>query len=396
MQIAVQMTWADNAYVIAAVKQRKRVREIIIKTSNERSNTRNTSTEKLLLRIKDAINRKLTEKALALWWLSSGDLILQTADIQIKEALSVNTDWMNHIDINVKIHCRTYSVIVHEVAKNWVNITNEAAVRKAIEQQNNMLHARVWLQWVAWSKRALQTEKKYRSMIVKTASAEQVNALIEKGLIEEQDIKTCELFERGCWVTQCFNCQQYEHTDKACKMLTKCRYCTESHDMKACNHLLDKIKRRCTVCMRSDHEAWVNICEVHVEQKKRAQIAFFNKSVFYSQQTQTQLHTQITQKHISHLMTQSAQHMRHTFTSSASASTLITSHISHSSDTLTQSQELSLTDTEITFSNWSISISSWSISDRQQQANTNTAVIERHTFTVSKREMSKRERIAKS
>ena len=48
---------------------------------------------------------------------------------------------MNHIDINVKIHCRIYLMIVHDVAKNLMNITDEAAVRKTIEQQNNTLHA---------------------------------------------------------------------------------------------------------------------------------------------------------------------------------------------------------------------------------------------------------------
>ena len=35
-------------------------------------------------------------------------------------------------------------------------------------------------------------------MIIKTASAEKANTLIEKELIEEQDIKTCELFKRRC------------------------------------------------------------------------------------------------------------------------------------------------------------------------------------------------------
>ena len=300
-------------------------------------------------------DEKLTEKALALWRLLSGDLILQTADILIKEALSVNTDWMNHIDINARIHCRMYSVIVHRVMKNHINITDEAAVRKIIEQQNNMLHARLHLQCIAWSKRALQTGKKYRSMIMKTASAEKVNTLIEKGLIEEQDIKTCELFERGCWMTQCFNCQQYEHTDRACKMSIKCRHCTESHDTKACSYLLDKIKRRCVVCMKSGHEAWVNICEACIEQKKRTRIAFFNKSVFYSQQTQTQSHVQHTQRTNISSTAQLMLRTEYAITSSASASA---STISHSSDTLTQSQKQSLTDTGITFLNWSISISS--------------------------------------
>ena len=284
-QITVQSTWADNACIITAVEQGKRAREIVIKTDSERLNTRDTLTEELLLRIKSVIDRKLAEKALALWCLFSGDLILQTADISIKEALSVNTDWMNHIDINMRIHCRTYSVIVYRVMKDHVDTTDEAAVRKVIEQQNNMLHAELHLQCITWSKRALQTGKKYRLMIVKTASAEKVNALIEKDWIEEQDIKTCELFERECQMTQCFNCQQYEHTDRACKMSIKCRHCTESHDTKVCSHLLDKIKRRCMICMKSGHEAWVNICEACIEQKKRTQIAFFNKSVFYSQQT---------------------------------------------------------------------------------------------------------------
>ena len=300
---------------------------------------------------------------------------------------------MNHIDINVRIHCRTYSVIVHRVMKDHVDTTDEAAVRKVIEQQNNMLHAGLCLQCITWSKRALQTGKKYRSMIVKTASAEEVNALIEKGLSERQDIKTCELFERGCRMTQCFNCQQYEHTDRVCKMSIKCRHCAESHDTKVCSHLLDKIKRRCMICMKSGHEAWVNICEACIEQKERTRIAFFNKSVFYPQQTQTQSHVQHTQRTNVSSTAQSVLHTEYTITLSASASA---STISHSSDTLSQSQKQSLTDAETTLLNWSISTSSWSISDRQQQVNTNAATTERQASAVNKRETDKRERIAKS
>ena len=52
--------------MIVVIEQRKRVREIIIKISNERLNTRNISTEELLLRIKSVIDRKLMKKALAL------------------------------------------------------------------------------------------------------------------------------------------------------------------------------------------------------------------------------------------------------------------------------------------------------------------------------------------
>ena len=176
-------------------------------------------------------------------------------------------------------------------------------------------------------------------------------------------------------------------------MFIKCRHCAESHDTKACSHLLDKIKRRCMICMKSGHETWVNICEACMKQKKRTRIAFFNKSVFYPQQTQTQSHVQHTQRTNISSTAQSVLHTEYTITPSASASASTTSH---SSDTLTQSQKQSLTDAGITFLNWSISISSWSISDRQQQVNTNAATTERQASAVNKRGTDKRERIVKS
>ena len=92
-------------------------------------------------------------------------------------------------------------------------------------------------------------------MIVKTASIEEANTFIEKELIKKQNIKACELFERRCQITQCFNCQQYRHTDRACKILIKCRHSAESHDIKVCNYLLNKIKRKCMIYMISGHEA---------------------------------------------------------------------------------------------------------------------------------------------
>jgi len=44
-------------------------------------------------------------------------------------------------------------------------------------------------------------KKKYKLIIIKLANAAKTNAIIEKNIIKEYDIKTCELFDKNYKVT---------------------------------------------------------------------------------------------------------------------------------------------------------------------------------------------------
>jgi len=57
----------------------------------------------------------------------------------------------------------------------------------------------------AWPKAAIQLNKIYGLIILKLSSAKKANLVIKKELVKKYDIKTCELFDKSCKITQYFN-----------------------------------------------------------------------------------------------------------------------------------------------------------------------------------------------
>src|SRR4051812_1276151 len=86
-------------------------------------------------------------------------------------------------------------------------------------------------------------------LIVNVASPQQANMLIDEGLLFQSKLKKCELYHKDCHLTQCFNCQSYNHTAKMCRKVKKCELCAASeHEDQDCEFQHDLIKHRCANC----------------------------------------------------------------------------------------------------------------------------------------------------
>jgi len=66
-------------------------------------------------------------------------------------------------------------------------------------------------------------------MIVEVTTLEAANWMIEIGYIKGVEVQTCELFETGCKLTQCFKCNTFGHIAKVCKAKERCGFYAGSY-----------------------------------------------------------------------------------------------------------------------------------------------------------------------
>jgi len=143
------------------------------------------------------MGNKITKKALVLRKLPSEDLILQITLIKAKEILIKNIKWLKSV-FGARVQVRIYFVIVYRVKKTAVKPGNEQEAVGSLKKQNTLFYLGFKIHKAAWPKTAIQLNKTYKLIILKLSSAKKANLVIKKGLVEEYDIKTYELFDRSC------------------------------------------------------------------------------------------------------------------------------------------------------------------------------------------------------
>jgi hypothetical protein len=117
-----------------------------------------------------------------------------------------------------------FSVFVYTVQIANIDIDKTKAIQY-LKDENCTFFSNLSIVQTAFLKSVFTNTKTYSSLIVELDSFEQANRLICTGLCKGGKVKRCKLFELGCKLTQCFNCQRYRHVAKACKSLARCSHC---------------------------------------------------------------------------------------------------------------------------------------------------------------------------
>ena len=97
------------------------------------------------------------------------------------------------------------------------------------------------------------------------------NHLLDKELIKNLEIYTCEVYNRAACLTQYFHCQTYSHIARACRNTTKYTYCTGEHFSGEYRRADNPLKAKCTNCHRAGHSAWMKVCPVCNQKIKQLQ-----------------------------------------------------------------------------------------------------------------------------
>jgi hypothetical protein len=130
---------------------------------------------------------------------------------------------------------------------------------------------------VCWFRRVIKLNKSVSHLIIDVIMPVQVNLLIDNELLFHSELKNCELYHNDCRLTQCFNCQKYDHTVKVCHNTQKCDVCaTLEHSNHDCS-LKSSFFLNCCVNCNLKHSAWFTKCKVCKEQLKKTWLIYINK-----------------------------------------------------------------------------------------------------------------------
>ena len=131
-----------------------------------------------------------------------------------------------------------------------VDVINQSQAIKDFTIQNVRIHKDLRITKIARFKKIIEIKKTFFSLIIEIDSSKTTNRFIKKNIVKNHELKICEYFNEKNKLTQCFNCQQYEHINKVCKNVIKYDYCAENLFFSVCN----KKRKHCVVCKLNEHE----------------------------------------------------------------------------------------------------------------------------------------------
>ena len=199
--------------------------------------------------------------------LPSGDYTLHTSTVAAKNELEQSTEWLASIGKSAEVSRRVYSVLVHGVRTKSIDAEQQQQAIDALTRQNRTLHPGLVIVKVAWPRAA--QGKDYSSLVVDTYEPAAANRILDEGIVEGADVKTCEIYHRNLRLRQCYKCQRYGHVATACCDLQCCAHCSGQHDTRQCRVSEDPARARCGACHQRGHKAWDKACTTRDKELNR-------------------------------------------------------------------------------------------------------------------------------
>ena len=139
---------------------------------------------------------------------------------------------------------------------------DNARLARAICDASRSMSPGLQITWIRWlhsqTQHAPRTQdadskpaKTRGSLLVGFPTQEMQRRAIRGGLIIDAQLFDVRPFERNLLITQCFKCQQWGHTQKACSKQVRCAQCAGSHNTKDC----PKERVSCVNCGKR-HRTW--------------------------------------------------------------------------------------------------------------------------------------------
>jgi hypothetical protein len=138
-------------------------------------------------------SRTIPGKVLAARKLPSGDVVITADTEDTKRQLEKDGSWLSAVGQAAQVNCRKFPVMVHGM-KVSVDCSDQKEAIRQIMGQNAQLQNRVEILRVQWPKRAAKLSKASSHLLLHLASPEQVNILVDEGLLFHSELRQCELY----------------------------------------------------------------------------------------------------------------------------------------------------------------------------------------------------------
>lgn len=133
--------------------------------------------------------------------------------------------WAHAIADFARLVTNTFLVLIHSIMVKSVACATDKEMHKSIKlihDENKKLHPGLEVIRISWSIKARNKGKKLSLLRLKVLTLEKANEILDRGLLVDYMRKDTELFEPGCHIVRCHQCQEYGHTSHICKKAQKC------------------------------------------------------------------------------------------------------------------------------------------------------------------------------
>jgi len=209
-----------------------------------------------------------------------GLLIFRVKTEGSKRILEENDFWTKEVSPNASLRGASFGVVVHGIRVGGMPKDIEKEGAKALTKANKGIHPEVTIEKVEWLTKDSE-QKRYASLVVRVASAEVANKLIDEGVCHEADIKTTQFYDSGCRTHQCLKCQDYGHKTYGCRNKQRCAYCALDHRSEHCSHKQARDMWKCGAC-RGTHRAFDPQCHKRQAEKERIKRATKHRPLYHA------------------------------------------------------------------------------------------------------------------
>ena len=170
--------------------------------------------------------------------LKSGDITLLAATVADMETLlQKHEEWAGILGTKAQVVVPTFGVIAHGVPTASMHLETDTAaegMRNKLQAQNTINIPGVEIQYLGWLAHTSKT-KTHSSLVVEMSTRQHANLAIQKSIIWDGQVYTCERYDRTCRIKQCFRCHKYGHVGYQCQAPQQlCGLCAGPHTSKVC------------------------------------------------------------------------------------------------------------------------------------------------------------------
>ena len=214
------------------------------------------------------------------------EVVLVTSSPEARMALEKRREWATAKYSSVEVRAQTYLVRAHGVSVGLMEDNKVEHTRARLNEENKEVHNGLCVLSVKKPKTAtkprLDGRMKVRSsMELEVSTPEEVNSLVELGLVVEGDLCPCELWQRNLEIKQCFRCGGYGHIARNCRNPESCGVCAGGHSTRLHVDQVHGAKPKCNTC-GGDHVAWSKACLIRQKEVARINQKRANKPVKFA------------------------------------------------------------------------------------------------------------------
>lgn len=178
----------------------------------------------------------------------TGDLTLIFNQAKQAEAvLAAEGSWVRHLNPELKVKTKTYTIVVHGIPTSF-NPMDKTMVKELQHEKGSKLDSLELIRWA--NPNSIAIGKPFSSIFISLTDPEAANTALFQNISYQRELRTTERSKKHQGSTQCYACQGFGHTQKACTELPRCAIFTGEHLTNGCN-TVNTGKTYCVNCTKA-------------------------------------------------------------------------------------------------------------------------------------------------